>query len=170
LRRRDAACRHRRGRSARSLAEYHTRPHRAHPGCRNMATTPARKCFTIARIDAGKCGLSRVRLGKRMCLIARAKSQKFAMWLLRARLIPPIGGGQHDTRLQRPRCASGSWSDNTLADESACPRIPDIIGSRSKTSRRLIESGWRGSRFGRSLRRAAGEFEPSISRSQHVPL
>jgi hypothetical protein len=30
-------------------------------------------CFTIARIDARKCGLSRVWLGKRMCLMARAK-------------------------------------------------------------------------------------------------
>jgi hypothetical protein len=41
----------------------------------------AQKCFTIGRIDARKCGLSRVWVGKRMCLTVRAKSPKGAIVL-----------------------------------------------------------------------------------------
>jgi hypothetical protein len=37
------------------------------------------RCFTIGRVDARKYGLSRVCLGKRMCLTPREKSPEFAI-------------------------------------------------------------------------------------------
>ena len=50
-----------------------------------QAVSTDQKCFTIARVDARKCGPSRVRAGKRMCLNGRRKSPKFAIVLNRGK-------------------------------------------------------------------------------------
>jgi hypothetical protein len=59
-------------------------------------------CFTISRVDARKCGLSRVQLGKRMCLMARAKSQKFAIVLNQDRAIRPLNSLMEIAQVAKP--------------------------------------------------------------------
>jgi hypothetical protein len=64
----------------------------------------AQKCFTIGRVDARKCGLSRVCAGKRMCLTVRAKSPKGAIVLnLRGVDGWPEAGRTHAPPVALPR-------------------------------------------------------------------
>jgi hypothetical protein len=50
------------------------------------------ECFTIARVDAQKCGLSRGCVGKRMCLTVLAKPPKGAIVLNRGTAGTPMLG------------------------------------------------------------------------------